>query len=295
MPLQNVFTQISNGQISVKINHKGAELTSLYNHALHLEYMWDANPAFWGKTSPVLFPIVGTLKKNAFIYQGQRYDLPRHGFARDQTFELESKEQSRVVFFLSHTADTLKIYPFEFELRLIYALDGFDLHVTYEVTNPAEKKMYFSVGGHPAFKVPLTGDTTYNDYFLKFDKKEDEDQWPISKDGLIEEIAEPFFAGDDIVPLTRELFHKDALVFKELKSSVISIRSRKHTHGLDFSFPGFPYFGIWAFKDADFVCLEPWCGIADSVNHDQRIEHKEGIIALDRNKKWEKTWSVKCY
>jgi galactose mutarotase-like enzyme len=291
----NMFTKISNGQISVKVNHKGAELISLWNHALQLEYMWDANPAFWAKTSPVLFPIIGTLKNNAFVYDGQRYDLPRHGFARDYIFELEQKEDSKLVFLMKHSEHTLKVYPFEFDLRVIYTLEGFKLLVTYEVSNPADNKMYFSIGGHPAFKVPLIAGTTYEDYFLKFDQNEDSDQWLISKEGLIEQISAALFAGENVLPLTHELFYKDALVFKDLKSSVISIRSHKHTHGLDFSFPGFPYFGIWAFKDADFVCLEPWCGIADSVDHDQLVEHKEGIVELAGEGKWARTWAVKCY
>jgi galactose mutarotase-like enzyme len=290
-----MVTTISNGQLTARISRGGAELTSLFNNALRLEYMWAADARYWAKSSPILFPIVGALKGGSYIFNGKNYRLSRHGFARDWIFDVESQEPSTITFLLRDDEDTRTIYPFPFELRLIYSLDGFQLNVTYEVVNPSDEKLLFSIGGHPAFKVPLIPGTVYEDYFLKFDQQETSSRWPITRDGLIDKSSKPFFNSSNILPLTRELFFEDAVVLKDLKSSTISIRSNKHTHGLDFSFPGFPYFGIWAFKDADFVCLEPWCGIADSVTHDQRLENKEGIIALAGNSRWEKTWTVKCY
>jgi galactose mutarotase-like enzyme len=290
-----MFTQISNGLVTARISHKGAELYSLYNHALQLEYMWGADPRFWPKTSPVLFPVVGALKGGYFLFRNKRFELPRHGFAREQVFEVETEEISKAVFVLRSNEETLKNYPFSFELRLIYELNEFGLEVTYEVSNTANEKMYFSIGGHPAFKVPLIEGTRYEDYFLKFQKKEKIDRWPVASEGLIGNHPTPMLDDEDVLPLTRELFYEDAIVLKGLRSTVISIRSHKHSHGLDFSFPGFPLFGIWASRDADFVCLEPWCGIGDSVNHDQQIQHKEGIVELLGRGSWLRSWSVKCY
>jgi galactose mutarotase-like enzyme len=290
-----MITQISNGLITAGIKHKGAELISLFNHAVGLEYMWQADPKFWPKTSPVLFPVVGGLKNNSFLYDNKFYNLPRHGFARDQVFDLTEKEPAKAVFVLTNSTETTLQYPFKFELKIIYSLEQFGLTVMYQVSNPMETELLFSLGAHPAFRVPLVEGTAYDDYYLKFQVYETSDRWPISKDGLIESQSQPFLKDQDRLPLKRELFYQDALVLKDLKSSSIMVRSEKHTHGIDFTFEGFPFFGIWAFKNADFVCLEPWCGIADSVNHDQRLDQKEGIINLGGGETWVRTWSVKCY
>jgi galactose mutarotase-like enzyme len=287
-------TTISNGMITARIAHKGAELTSLYNQATRLEYIWRADPKFWPKSSPILFPIVGALKAGTYTVNGRSFQLPRHGFARDRVFEIESSSAGKVTFLLKDDDATREVYPFAFQLRLVYEVNQFELSVSYRVTNPAGDLLYFSVGGHPAFSVPVVEGTRYEDYYLKFNSAEKAKRWPISKEGLIEEKPEPFFDGDRL-PLTHELFYKDALVFKDLQSTQISIRSTKHTHGLDFNFHGFPFFGIWAFKDADFVCLEPWCGIADSVSHDGQLKNKEGIIELASGGDWSRTWSVDTY
>ncbi len=290
-----MFSQISNGLVSIRVNHKGAELVSLYNHALQLEYMWQADPTFWPKSSPILFPVVGALKEGSFFYDNKAFTLPRHGFAREMEFELESNELNKLVFVLRSDDASRKSYPFDFILRVRYEIDQFEVKISYEVANRGSEEMLFSIGAHPAFKVPLIPGTAYSDYFLKFEKPENSSRWLISKEGLIETSSTPLLTDTDTLPLRKELFYEDALVFKDLKSSLISIRSHKHTHGLDFTFPGFPFFGIWAFKDADFVCLEPWCGIADSVSHNQRLEEKEGIIILDPSNAWTRTWSVRVF
>src|SRR6218665_2523289 len=151
---------ITNAVISVTINRKGAELVSLVHQANQIDYMWSADSAFWGKSSPVLFPIVGALKDNIFIYEGKTYTLPRHGFARDGVFEVENQDKDKVTFLLKSDEESLKIFPFSFEFRLHYALDANRLNVKYEVTNVGDSTLFFSVGGHPAFKVPLVEGTS---------------------------------------------------------------------------------------------------------------------------------------
>ncbi len=288
-------TRISNGLLTVSVKHKGAELESLFSHATNIDYMWGADAAFWGKSSPVLFPIVGALKDGSFTYEGKSFHLSRHGFARDREFLLEVQEPHRLVFLLKSDEASLKFYPFSFEFRIIYTLDQFALSVSYDVGNLTDGPMFFSVGAHPAFKVPLTNLTSYEDYFLKFGKKETKERWSVTSEGLIDKISYPFLNDEDVLPLTRELFYNDALVFKGLESNTISIRSHKHTNGIDFSFTGFPFFGIWAAPDADFVCLEPWCGIADSVTHNGLLEEKEGMVQLTPGATWQRGWEVKCY
>lgn len=283
---------IENEILKVTINPKGAELSSIFHKEFQLEYLWQANPAFWAKKSPVLFPIVGTLKSNTYLFDHKAYQLSRHGFARDRMFAMTKQQDDSITFVLIADADSLTVYPFVFEFFIHYHLHNNQLKVSYEVINPMSEDMYFSVGAHPAFNVPLVSDTTYEDYFLQFDQTEHLDVWPITSDGLIEAESEPFKGDTDILPLEKILFYNDALVFKNLRSSRITLRSQKTSHGLEMEFQGFPYFGIWGAKDADFVCLEPWCGIADSTTTDQQLIHKEGIIKLNSQSQWKQNWQL---
>lgn len=286
---------ISTDQLTVSIQEKGAELTSLYNKQTGLEYMWNADPAFWAKSSPILFPIVGTLKEDTYYYEGKSYSLSRHGFARDMYFAITEKETNTITFTLESSEATKEKYPFDFRFDIIYTVIDDTLSVTYKVTNTGKVKMYFSVGGHPAFKVPLVDGTAYNDYYLMFNKNETTGRWPISKEGLIEKNTISLLNDTNRLPLTKELFFNDALVFKNLHSTSVSLLSSATTHGFEFDFTGFPFLGIWAAKNADFVCIEPWCGVADSVDTDQQLVHKEGINELGAGGAFERKWKLKLW
>ena len=153
----------------------------------------------------------------------------------------------------------------------------------------------FSVGAHPAFKVPLVDGTTYEDHELVFSANETAGIYPLSADGLVEKYTEPFLNNSNSVPLTKALFAKDALVFKELRSDFIGILNHKNQHGLKLHYTNFPYMGIWAAKNADFVCIEPWCGIADSVDASGELAEKEGINQLDPGETFERSWTVEVF
>lgn len=283
---------IENEKIRATINPLGAELVSLLKLDDNTEYMWNANPAFWGKTSPVLFPIVGGLKNDTYFYDGNEYKLPRHGFARTMNFEAESQTQNSAIFLLKNNIETEKVYPFVFELRLIYTRIANKLELQYQITNPDSKALLFSIGGHPAFKSPLENGLNYEDYFLEFNEKEDLERWPLNSAGLV--LNEPLEISKNTnkLLLTKELFHQDALVFKHLKSDCVILKSQKSPKQLKFEFKNFPYLGIWAAKDADFVCIEPWCGIADSADTNQKLETKEGIISLESKSVFERSFSI---
>ncbi|MGZ5247054.1 MAG: aldose 1-epimerase family protein [Flavitalea sp.] len=286
------MVRIENETLTILINEMGAELTSVTGRKAEIEYMWSGDPTFWGKHSPVLFPIVGTLKDNTYRYKGKEYKLPRHGFAREKKFTVSEDGST---FSLSSDEETRKVYPFDFLLNIQYVLNENRLTVNYLVENKGETDMYFSLGAHPAFAVPIGKTGNYEDHFLEFNKEENADKWPITKEGLISSTPEPFLNNQKFIPLTKSLFEKDALVLKGLKSDCVSIRSNKDDNGIDFHFEGFPYFGIWAAKDADFVCLEPWCGIADSETHNQDLETKEGINKLVMGEKFSRSWSIKVF
>ncbi|WP_428663987.1 aldose 1-epimerase family protein [Runella sp.] len=283
---------IQNEYIKAVINPKGAELVSLILLGPELEFMWEGNPEFWSKHSPVLFPIVGGLKDNTYYCNDKAYQLSRHGFAREKTFAIEAQESGSVTFLLTHDESTLAVYPFEFAFRIRYTLQDNQLHVSYLVNNPSNAPLWFSVGGHPAFKVPLVEGTQYEDYLLSFNKQEDWARWPLTPEGLVE--TKPVLIAEQTtdIALSKELFHEDALVFKNYRSDSVVLHTPKSPHSLRFDFSGFPYLGVWAAKNADFVCIEPWCGIADSVDHNQDITQKEGIIQLAEKGSFERTWKV---
>ena len=287
--------QLSNDLLLVSIASQGAELQSIFHKEHKLEYMWDANPAFWSKKSPVLFPIVGGLKNSTYTFEGQSYQLNRHGFARERNFEVTAQTGHSITFTLSADEESLKVYPFHFRFSVIYTLDQNKLQVTYEVENAGKQEMYFSVGAHPAFAVPLVEGTVFTDHYLVFSNKETAGKWPLSPEGLIETAPVSLLENENTLALTKELFYGDALVFKHLQSNSISILNHKNSHGLKLSYKGFSYMGIWSYKDSDFVCIEPWCGIADSVNASGNLTEKEGINALSSKEIFVRSWSVELF
>lgn len=297
---------LENEFLRVTMNEKGAELSGIFHKKNNLEYLWNGNPQFWAKTSPVLFPIVGGLKENKYFFENQVYSLPRHGFARDQIFEVEDHWDDGIIFLLTSDEQSKKVFPFDFELRLTYELFANVLSVSYHVINTGDKEMFFSIGGHPAFAVPLDNSLQYEDYYLEFEEEEVLKRYPLSSEGLVltepipmyeqkwDEDDESFMEQESkVLGLKKELFYEDALVFKNLKSTVVTLKSDKSPFQLKFDYAGFPFLGIWASKDADFVCIEPWCGIADSVNSNQKLEEKEGIQGLLPDDSFERAWAVK--
>ena len=286
--------QLNNKTLQVNIHPQGAELQSIFHLQHQLEYLWNANPEYWGKHAPVLFPIVGQLNENTYAYNQKLYSLPRHGFARDRAFDLVHQNESSATFQLNSDEATLSAYPFPFSFQIKYALSGNELTNEYSVKNTGNETLLFSVGGHPAFKVPLVEDTLYEDYYLEWEHPETIDRWTL-QDGLLNTHPLPFLQQQNTIPLSHDLFKKDAVVLKHPKSTSISLQSHRTKHGLTMHFDGFPYFGIWAAKEAPFVCLEPWCGIADSLYHNGQLAEKEGIIHLPPHQTWSKAWRVSFF
>lgn len=287
--------QISNDQLTISISATGAELQGIYHRENKQEYLWSGNPAFWGKKSPVLFPIVGGLKDNSYVYEGNLYEMSRHGFAREKVFTVTEQTPHQIHFTLLADEETRKIYPFDFCFSVIYSLQDNRLTVTYQVDNTGNKTLWFSVGAHPAFAVPLVKGTEFPDHYLEFSEKESTGIWPLTREGLIRKAPEPFLENTDHLPLMKELFYKDALVFKSLRSNSIAIRNLVNNHGIKLQFDGFPYMGIWSARNADFVCIEPWCGIADTEEATGDITQKEGINSLHPDGSFVRSWQVKIF
>ena len=290
-----ILYSIENDFLKVVITSKGAELQSVLTKENQLEYLWQANEKFWAKRSPVLFPIVGGLKNNSYSYQNKTFNLSRHGFARENEFSILKTTETSIQFLLENSEKTLLVFPFQFKFIIEYALQSSKLICNYLVENLSDDEMYFSVGAHPAFNVPLSDSTIFSDWILEFNQPETIGIFPLTADGLLKAQPIPFLQNSNQIKLTKDLFYKDALVFKHLQSNQLKLISNKSQHGIKMQFDGFPFFGIWSAKDADFICLEPWCGVADSENNTGEITQKEGINILKSNETFSRTWSIELF
>ena len=283
--------QLQNTKLKANFSELGAELISLVNLTTGKEIMWQGNPDFWGGQSPVLFPTVGALKDDRYIFDGQTYEMPRHGFARRKIFEVKNSSENEVVFQLYSDDETLKFYPFEFSLEIRYTLTENKLTVSYQVKNKSEKEMYFSLGAHPGFAVDTENGLKYDDYEIAFSDDEQLEIHPLM-DNLISKETQTIELKNKALPLSYELFANDALVMTTMKSKELILRNNQNENQVIFTFSNFPYFGIWAAKNADFVCLEPWQGIADLEDHNQELTEKFGILKLGINEEWKGDWAV---
>lgn len=281
---------LSNHELSVSIKKSGAELCSLIDKKSKTEYIWQADPGIWSRHSPVLFPIVGRLQNNTYVSGGKNYSLPQHGFARDMDFTVLSQAEDKIVFSLGYSEETLKKYPYKFELQIGYTLSGKKLTVSYKVLNRQDSDIYFSLGAHPGFVCPLHAGESYEDYSLEFNKPEHL-SLHVLKDGLISRDQLPYLAGETKIPLSYELFKNDALVFEKYQSDFISLKHKNKGEVFKFHFAGYPFLGIWS-KPGPFVCIEPWYGIADFTDHSGILEEKTGIQKLGKGQTFESEWSV---
>ena len=278
-------TTISNSNLTAQIKHFGAELFSLKN-SKNKDYIWEGNPAYWGKHSPILFPIIGTLKNNSYRYNGIEYNLPRHGFAREMEFNLIEKTEKSVTFSFISSVETKKNYPFNFELQICYSLDENKLNIDYKIINKNDFIMPFSIGAHPAFA--LTGN--FEDYSLEFQQQEIL-KYHLLEYGLISNCTNEILLDNRQLGLNYSLFENDALVFKILKSKSITIL-QKAVPSLKVNFTDFPNLGIWTLKNGPFLCIEPWFGYSDTLTEYDSIYEKEGIQLLKKNETFKANFSI---
>ncbi len=270
---------------SATINSFGAELESFYKDDIN--YIWTIDEHYWNRTSPVLFPIVGRLKNDTYTVDGKKYNLPRHGFARNYEFNVIAYSDNSVLFSLKSNEETLKIYPFEFELQLHYSLNQNELMAGYKVINHSNQKMPFNIGAHPAFSIP----TDFEEYSLQFNQNDLfttyhlENELFNGKSTLIENT-------DNTIRLEYALFEKDALVFKNLHSTSVSILKNNKSY-ITVNYEDFPYLGIWTKVNAPFLCIEPWMGHADNTTANGFIFEKESIQILYPNKTFECNFRIK--
>jgi galactose mutarotase-like enzyme len=271
----------------------GAELTSFITLANGLEYMWQADPAVWARHAPVLFPIVGRLPDDTYLHQGQAYKLGQHGFARDREFAIVSHTDSEIVFRLVDDEASRAVYPFAFELTITYTLHESELEVRWNVRNPAAtEELLFSIGAHPAFRCPLLAEEQFEDYFFAFDHFVNADRY-LLQGGLLTGKTVPTLFQEKELPLSYPLFADDALVFKHYDFTRLTLRSHRSPHFVQVQFNGFPFLGLWTKgPGAEFVCIEPWQGIASSVGPVAELGEKEGMLTLTPGQEFQAAYRI---
>ncbi|MGX7148807.1 aldose 1-epimerase family protein [Enterococcus ureasiticus] len=273
--------QIENEFLIATIAEDGAELVSLKSKKNNIEYIWQGDPTFWGRHAPVLFPVVGRLKDDQYTYENQTYPMGQHGFARDSLFEVIEHGSELVSLSLKSSKESKKVYPFDFELIISYALKEENLVVDYQVENTGTGDMYFSIGGHPAFNVPLEQNLTFDDYYLSFSPKKSRTQIPLV--GPFADFEHKTLGQTNTsLDIRRELFKDDAIIFETKGINTFTIETDEGSHSISLSYTDMPYVGVWSpyQKEAPFVCIEPWCGIADEVNASGNLVDKKGINKL---------------
>lgn len=287
---------IENEDLKIEVSSKGAELLSFFDKKREIEYLWQANPKYWARRSPVLFPIVGNLVNDEYKYNGTLYKMNQHGFGRDLDFDCITQNEKELIFCLKSNKETLKLYPFEFELNIKYKMCEKELKVEYSIINKGISKMLYSIGGHPAFNCPLYDNEKFEDYYFEFDDKMKFESYQFTEDLKTlkrekKEIA-PF---GKILKLDYNLFEKDALIFDEFPSKKVKLKSSINTEiGIELEFESFEYLGIWTKeKDTPFICIEPWNGIKDFEDHNGQLESKDGIRALNSNENEEFNYKIK--
>ncbi|MDO7171207.1 aldose 1-epimerase family protein [Mariniflexile sp. AS56] len=288
---------LENKQLRIAVKKIGAELCQITSVKNNTEFMWDANPNVWAGFAPNLFPIIGALKNDTYIFEDKAYKLPKHGMVRNNAaVALHEQTADSITFKLIYSEDTLEVYPFKFELYISYTLLNNSIEVRHTVKNVDDKPLYFSVGGHPAFKCPVFENEAYEDYVLEFEQVETSKTHLINMaNGLISAGTKAVFNNSDTLPLTHDLFNEDALIFKDLKSKKVALKSKTHGEILSVSYKDFSYLGIWAKPTGDYVCIEPWLGIADSDTTNQDFKTKEGILKLSAGNSFKASYTIEIH
>lgn len=266
---------IQNGSLTAVFSTYAAELISLKN-ADGKEYIFR-DKAYWGYSAPTLFPICGGLKDDLFRYHGNEYHLIKHGFAKISEFQAEAVTADSITFLLTDTPETLKSYPFSFELRITYALSGNTLSITYRIKNPAGEEMYYSIGSHEAYACPggIEG------YSLVFDRPLTLDSNNV-RGNLIDYSTTRVLENSDTFRLSYDYFKIDSLVFPEFPVETLRLEAIDGSRKIRIDFPEFSQMIFWANAGlkAPFICIEPWCGFPDMVDSDYDITRRRGIVRL---------------
>ena len=278
---------LHNENLDVQISPAGAELKSIRDTYSSFEYLWQADKTWWGRTAPVLFPVVGKLKNDALRVNGHTFAMTQHGFARDCVFDLIEHTADLAVFELKHNQHTLTLYPYAFALRIRYVLHQRSVGCTWQVVNSGTQPMYFSIGAHPGFNF-VHG--AMNEYELHIQTSGSLRQLHLSG-GLF--LPDTTAFNQSCIQLSTDVFKNDALVLEAEGITGAQLVHRHSPHRVGMQWSGFSYLGIWSPAHCtNFVCIEPWCGRADNATGHSDISTKPGMIKLEAGSTFERSYTM---
>ena len=286
---------LRNSELEIKVLSHGAELSGIKDLKTNEEYMWQKDPKFWAKSSPVLFPFVGILKDGRYTYEGKEYKISnRHGFARDYEHEVSSKGDNFIEFVFSSNEETKKIYPFDFKFYMKYILEGRKLILEYRVENIGDNEMYFSLGAHPAFSMPVGNGVDFSDYYIEFEKDEEGISKIIENALVLSRKTKKVFEGK-IFELNKNSFIDDAVILENTNSKIVYLKSKKNNRKIEFKYDGFRYMAFWNMPGAEFICFEPWNGITDFDNCSGDLKEKAGIEKIGAGEIYKKAIEITIF
>lgn len=284
---------IDNGQLRVTVAEQGAQLISIRG-ADGTEYLWQGDPAYWPDRALNLFPYVARLTEGSYFLDGQKYAMDIHGLAPYRSFSVTKQEETLLELTLESDEETLRHYPRKFLFRIRYRLEGSTLAVSYVVENRDEKPMYFGLGGHPGFNVPLAEGKSFQDYRLRFGEDCQPRRVDFSEDCFLLGSDSPFpLEENTTLPLKHDLFDQDAIVLKDMTREV-TLETDGDDHAITVSFPQMPYLGLWHWPktDAPYLCIEPWCSLPSTKGKIAVLEQQPDLIPLEPGKTYQNTWTI---
>ena len=283
---------IANDRLTVQISSRGGELQSIIRDGR--EYLWQADPAFWDEKAPNLFPYIARMTEGKYTLDGVTYHMPIHGFIHVTELAMEEQSGERIVFRLDANEETRACYPYEFTYRVIYELDGDMLNTTYQVENHDGKTMYFGIGGHPGFQIPIEKNLKFEDYRIDFGEDPKPRRILFSEDCFVLEEDEAFALEEGrYLNLEHNLFDDDAIVLKEMPREV-TLESAKGSKKITVAFPDMDYLGIWHWPhvEVDYVCIEPWSSLPSRKNVVEDLEKQADLLSLESGQEYTNTWSI---
>lgn len=285
---------LENEQISIGIDSLGAELKSLKRKDAGTEYMWCGDPKYWGRTSPILFPFVGSVKNKEYRTKGTSYPMTQHGFARDMDFRLLSQTEDEIWFELDSDQETMAKYPYAFVLKTGYRIENSRVTVLWQVENPGKEALPFSIGGHPAFNCPLGEGIDRDECFVDFGSMDEVVSTGISENGLATECMNVYQLNGGKIALTETLFDHDALVIENHQTHEVSLCGKDGASYLTVTMDA-PLFGIWSppGKKAPFICIEPWHGRCDSEDFDGSLEERKWGNKIMPGEIWKASYTIR--
>ncbi|MBR3837306.1 MAG: aldose 1-epimerase family protein [Clostridia bacterium] len=287
---------IQNGSLTLKVAARGAEMRSLVSRD-GVEYLWQADPAIWPETSPVLFPFIGRLMDGRYRYLGKELPMPKHGFASSSEFSLVSHEGNALTLVLRANETTRASFPFDFSFFVTFRLEGETLTTTYRVENHGSERMPFGLGAHPGFRVPLLEGEDFEDYRVEFAVPAKPDRVGFTENILLSGEDLPYPLKDDcILPLSHSLFEKDAVILKNVPRA-LRLVSERSGRGVALSYPKMPYLGIWHWPNttAEYVCLEPWHSLPGRQDIHEEFTAKSDLVIAEAGGFFETHYTITVF